>query len=138
VVRPLFPSLIVAFAAFAAPAFAGSYPLRDFTGLSVESGIQVDLTQGDFRVERTSDDDVPGLDVRVEGSTLKLGYRFSWRSFFFGRPRGPVRFQVSLPQLKNLDLGGGAGAQVRWSGGPTSGSGSQAVPGSSVPSRSAA
>ena len=108
-------TLAVLSLALALPAFGGqTYSLEGFQSVQVESGIQVELSQGPFSVERTTDAAPSNLVVTVEDHTLRLGYRMSWTSWFFDGVRRNARFRVSLPELHSLELSGGAGVQLQY------------------------
>jgi len=113
--RRLLPSLgLVALSASPALALgteetsSRKFDLAGFQTVEVQAGIQVELAAGPFLVQPLTSRLPRDLDVRVEGDRLILGYKpLAW-----GSHRGLVRFRVTMPVLKALELSGGAGAQV--------------------------
>ena len=111
-------ALILLSLTLAPSAFAGqTYSLQGFDSIQVESGIQVELSEGSFSVERTSDPAPSNLVLTVEDHTLRLGFRMSWTSWFFDGLRNTARFRISLPHLRSLELSGGSRAQIQYAKG---------------------
>jgi putative autotransporter adhesin-like protein len=108
-VKRILFTLVSLFALPATSAFAETRSLnfRDFTEVSVGSGMRVSISQGrDYRVEATGEaNDLQRLKVNQSGERLEFFTRSSW---FGGWHAGPISLDITLPSLRELNLSGGA------------------------------
>jgi len=101
--------------AFAEGASETTYHFEGIDRLQVESGIQVEVRRGPLTVQRLTTGTNSRLRVEQRGSTLELGFQFSFWSLWGHRTE---RFVITLPELRSLRLSGGAQAKVDWQPGP--------------------
>ena len=87
------------------------YSFSDFTKVGVSSAFQANITRGEsYKVSVTVDDNlVDYLDVRVDGSTLRIGLK---PSLGLGFRNTTLRADVTMPDLDGLDLSGATRTQL--------------------------
>ena len=113
--KTLFPLALFLFVFMTAPcAFGGNktktYNIKDFTGVSVGSGMYVTVTQSDnYSISITADEkDFEDLKVEKRGNNLQIHYDRSGWGWFGHHRRGDVEIKITMPELTGIDLSGGA------------------------------
>ena len=83
--------------------------LSDFTIINIQSGFQAQISQGvSYSVSITADNNVINrIDVSQTGNTLTIGLQLA--SIF---NIGTLKAQITMPDLQEIDLSGGANANV--------------------------
>jgi len=83
--------------------------LSDFTIINIQSGFQAQISQGDsYSVSITADSNVINrIDVNQSGNTLTIGLQIA--SIF---NIGTLKAQITMPDLQEIQLSGGASANV--------------------------
>ena len=83
--------------------------LSDFTIINIQSGFQAQISQGDsYSVSITADNNVINrIDVNQSGNTLTIGLQLV--SIF---NMGTLKAQITMPDLQEIHLSGGASANV--------------------------
>jgi len=83
--------------------------LSDFTIINIQSGFQAQISQGDsYNVSITADNNVINrIDVSQTGNTLTIGLQLA--SIF---NIGTLKAQITMPDLQEIHLSGGANANV--------------------------
>ncbi|MBC7921257.1 MAG: PspC domain-containing protein [Ferruginibacter sp.] len=91
--------------------FKKEFSVRDFDKLDMGSAFVITVERGPaFRVTAGGDrDDVEDLDVRVNGSTLEIGYEDKLR--FVRRER--VKINITMPVLRDVEFGGASRSFIR-------------------------
>jgi len=83
--------------------------LSDFTIINIQSGFQAQISQGDsYSLSITADNNVINrIDVSQTGNTLTIGLQLA--SIF---NIGTLKAQITMPDLQEIHLSGGAKANV--------------------------
>jgi len=83
--------------------------LSDFTIINIQSGFQAQISQSDsYSVSITADNNVINrIDVNQSGNTLTIGLQLV--SIF---NMGTLKAQITMPDLQEIHLSGGANANV--------------------------
>jgi len=83
--------------------------LSDFTIINIQSGFQAQINEGDsYSVSITADSNVINrIDVSQTGNTLTIGLQLA--SIF---NIGTLKAQITMPDLQEIHLSGGANANV--------------------------
>ena len=83
--------------------------LSDFTIINIQSGFQAQISQGDsYSVSITADNNVINrINVNQTGNTLTIGLQLA--SIF---NIGTLKAQITMPDLQEIHLSGGANANV--------------------------
>jgi hypothetical protein len=108
--RLLFFFLIIISAALTYAAdVTKTYNNKDFTGVSVCCGMKIRINQSDnFSVKVTADEkDFEFLTVEQNGNSLR--FYINKNNY---RLRQEIRIEVSMPELQDIDLSGGALANI--------------------------
>ena len=109
--RPAVAALLLLAAGPAVAAERG-FPVGSFDRVTVEGSADVVVSTGHGESVRASGDPtaLDRLDVRVDGTTLKIGTKrgldWSWRD------HGPVRVAVAVPTLRAVDIAGSGSIAV--------------------------
>jgi len=83
------------------------YEFQNFDAIEAQAGIQVEVLEGENKVELVQTPKPERLDVHQSGGTLILAFKpLTWSTSF-----GPTKFKVWVPRLRGVTLSGGAGAQ---------------------------
>jgi len=99
--------------------FAGektrTYDFKNFTGVSVGSGMHVIVTQSDnYSISITGDErDFKDLMVEKRNNSLEIYYDRSGWGWFGHRRRGDVEIKITMPELTSIDLSGGAEGDIK-------------------------
>ncbi len=83
------------------------YDFQNFDSIEVQAGIQVEVLEGDNKVELVQTPKPERLDVRQSGNTIIFGFK----PLFWDTSFGPTKFKVWVPRLRSVALSGGAGAR---------------------------
>jgi len=116
--KNLFPLALLMFVFLASSACAGektkTYSIKDFTGVSVGSGMQVTVTQSNnYSISITGDEkDFEDLMVEKRNGTLEIYYDRSGWGWFGHHRRGDVEVKITMPELTAIDLSGGAEGNI--------------------------
>ena len=96
-----------------------TFNIKNFNAIEIGSGMSLTVNQSEkFSVTASGDSkDLKDLVVEKNGDVLKI--RFRSRSFF-GSHHHKVSFDINMPELKGLDLSGGASAEVKMDNGTKS------------------
>lgn len=87
------------------------YDLRDFTEVALTGAGQLIVSEGDFAVSASADDNVlPSLRVTVEEGVLVLGRKVDWVDGV--RPTVPIEFRVAMPAVQAVRVAGNGAAAV--------------------------
>lgn len=87
------------------------YDLRAFTEVALTGAGQLIVSQGDYAVSASADDDVlPSLRVTVEDGVLVLGREVDWVDGV--RPTVPIEFRVAMPAVDAVRVAGNGTAAV--------------------------
>ncbi|MGA7836701.1 MAG: head GIN domain-containing protein [Ignavibacteriaceae bacterium] len=114
----LFPLALLMFVFLASSAYAGektkTYSIKDFTGVSVGSGMHVTVTQSNnYSITITGDEkDFEDLMVEKRNGTLDIYYDRSGWGWFGHHRRGDVKVKITMPELTAIDLSGGAEGNI--------------------------
>ncbi len=98
--------------------FAGektkTYDIKNFTGVSVGSGMHVIVTQSDnYSISITGDErDFKDLMVEKRHNSLEIYYDRSGWGWFGHHRRGDVEIKITMPELTSIDLSGGAEGDI--------------------------
>lgn len=88
-----------------------TYPLRDFAEVALTSAGRLLVSQGDYAVSATAEDNVlPSLRVEIHDGVLVLGRDVDWTDGV--RPTVPVEFRVSLPAARAVRVAGSGEAAI--------------------------
>lgn len=117
--KTLFPLLLSLFVLLlASSSFAGektkSYDIKNFSGVSVGSGMHVVVTQSEnYSITITGDErDFKDLMVEKKGNSLHIYYDRSGWGWFGHHRRGDVEIEIKVPELTSIDLSGGAEGDI--------------------------
>lgn len=91
-----------------------TYDIKNFTGVSVGSGMHVTVTQSDnYSISITADEkDFKDLTVEKRNGSLDIYYDRSGWSWFGHHRRGDVEIKITMPELTSMDLSGGAEGDI--------------------------
>lgn len=88
-----------------------AYDLRDFTEVALTSAGRLLVSQGDYAVSTSAEDNVlPSLRVNVRDGVLVFGRDVDWTDGV--RPTVPVEFRVSLPAVGAVRVAGSGEAAI--------------------------
>ena len=88
-----------------------SYDLDGFTEVALTGAGQLVVSEGDFAVSASADDNVlPSLRVTVEDGVLVLGREVDWVDGV--RPTVPIEFRVAMPAVGAVRVAGNGVAAV--------------------------
>lgn len=92
-----------------------TYNYKDFSGVSVGSGMHVTISQsGSYSISITADErDFEDLKVEKRGNGLQIYYNRSGWGWFGHHRRGDVEIKISMPALASIDLSGGAEGNLK-------------------------
>ena len=87
------------------------YDLDGFTEVALTGAGQLIISEGDFAVSASADDNVlPSLRVAVEDGVLVLGREVDWVDGV--RPTVPIEFRVAMPAVEAVRVGGSGTATL--------------------------
>ena len=104
---------LIAAKAYGADAVTKTYGFKDFVSIDVNSGMYLNVTQGNtYSIEIKADEkDFKDLRVEKSGEKLKIYFNRSFLSFSFKR-HNRVEINIKMPSLKELDLSGGVHGKI--------------------------
>lgn len=115
----LLPSVFLMFLFLTASnTFAGektkTYDIKNFTGVSVGSGMHVTVTQSDnYSISISADEkDFEDLKVKKDGNDLEIYYDRNGWGWFGHHRRGNVEITITMPELASMNLSGGAEGKI--------------------------
>lgn len=112
--KKVFSLVILLLFVTASNAFGGdktkTYDIKDFTGVSVGNGMHVTVTQSDsYSISITADEkDFEDLLVEKRVHNLQIHFDRSGWGWFGHHRRGDVEIKITMPELRGIDLSGGA------------------------------
>lgn len=88
------------------------FNIKNFNAVQIGSGMNLTVVQSEkFGITAAGEpDDLKDLIVEKRGDVLKIKFR---RSSFFGSHHHKVSFNINMPELKRLELSGGAKADIK-------------------------
>ncbi len=117
--KNFYPFLILLFLAFLSASVLAdvktkTYNYKDFTGVSVGSGMHVTITQSnDYSISITANEkDFKDLKVEKKGNNLEIYYDRNFWDWFGNFRGGNVEIKISMPALTSIDLSGGAEGNI--------------------------